>query len=832
MRKPAGASPAGGLPLRGAYANPMTSLVGRERDVAKVTELLERYRLVTLTGPGGAGKTRLAVAVAERVRDRGRPVAFADLADLQDPGLLPSALATVLGLRATAESSPLELVAMRIGRQQHLLVLDNFEQVLAGASAIGELLSWCQELRVLTTSRTPLRLTMEHTYEVQSLPVPAKSHGAGSEADLRTGAVALFLDRAETAVPGFVATSVDLAAIEDLCRRLEGLPLAIELAAARIRHLSPEALLARLDFPMHILTGGPADAPARHRTLADTVAWSYELLDEREATVFARLGVFAGSFTLSAAMDVAGEGLVDSEVKLLDVLGALVDQSLLGSVHDPGSEPRFAMLDTIRAFTAERMDGADGTRHRHALAYLHVAETADAELDGPDQARWKHALADDLDNLRAALCWADERGDSELLLRLVAALGGFWRLHGDLREGSRWLSKALTSELPGLGQVRAIAQRRAARIADLLGDREGAGVLYQDALASAQELDDAAGMAEALAGIGTVRLENGDGEAATAPIEQALEIAHRSGHPSVIAPALHSAAMLSVLSGRTREAKMRYEETAAVARRAGNLRLAGIALANAADLHVALGEEAEAVPLLSEAVLLLGEVADTAYIGSANLSLGLTLRQLGSAEDARPHIDRGAHQARDAGGAEDIIFALEVMAEWLGSVGAIKEALRAWGAAEKSRDDRALPQWPNDQVRLDPARSRDRAAVPRSASRVSWEAGRATGLGPAVDEALIALNAVQLPIARTKSRRGRDRYALTPRELEVLAQLADGKSDPEIGEELFISPKTASVHVANIKGKLGASSRVEIVTTALRLGLTTPEADETPTDRP
>ena len=813
----------------GSYASPTTRLIGREVEIADVTALLREARLVTLLGPGGIGKTRLATELAKLARATGQEAAFVDCAPVTDPGLVPAAIAVALGLRATARRSPTELIVQSVRGRQFLLVLDNLERLTGAGSMLSGLLRACPRLRLLCTSRISLRLSAERTYEVP--PMPIMGTAVHSKESGPTSAEALFVERASRASPSFSPTDQELADISEICRRLDGIPLAIELAAARMRHLTPTAMLARLGDALHLLTGGPVDVPARHRTLRNTIAWSYELLDAETARAFASLSVFVGSFGLHAAAAVVADDGVGDQSEMLEHLSDLVDHNLLRTAPTDGDDPRFSMLDTIREFASERLPGRSDLDRRHARYYLTLAEAADAQADGPDQVAGTRTIVQDIENLRAALEWADRVGESDILLRLGAALGTYWVYHGDLLEGARWLDAALSCQADPRTVSTAKVMRRAARIAALLDDRNSALTWLESSLALCRELGDDDGEAEALCWIGMVKAYMQDLDAAWDAAEGGLAIARRTGSRSRVSQALHYLAIISILSGDESHGRALFEQAIVEARLSGNRRETAIALVNLSDALIAEGNSADAVATLSEAIELIREVDAVGYLGWAYLNQGLAFLQLGELEDARRRILDGARLARSGAAIQDLIAAVEIGASWLGTAGAHREAMFAWAAASRAREVHFALQPPHDHVWIDSGVARDRAALKTSAAERTWSMGRSMSLDDAADEVIRALSDVPMTTRTTAGdtvdgRASDRRWALTPRESEVLALLAQGRSDGEIADELYISPKTASVHVANIKGKLGASSRVETVTRAIRLGLAEPGARE------
>jgi predicted ATPase len=417
-----------------------TPFIGRQREVEEIKALLgrEEVRLLTLTGPGGTGKTRLALQAAERAMGLfSDGVVFVSLASLTDPGLVPFTIAGILKVKERSGQPILETLIEHLRAKRLLLVLDNFEHLLPAAEVVSHLLAVCPELTILVTSRAVLHLAAEHEYPVLPLALPDPRHlpelGALSQYD----AVTLFVQRAQTVTPSFAVANENAPAVAEICQRLDGLPLAIELAATRIKLFPPQALLQRLSSRLKLLTGGATDRPTRQQTLRNTLDWSYSLLSEEEQALFARLAVFAGGCSFEAAEAVCNP---EGELDLLAGMASLVDRSLIRQEGE--EEPRFSMLETIREYAHEKLDerGEGHTiRAAHAGYFLQLAEEAEPELTGPKQGAWLSRLDEELDNLRGALRWFLERGEVEEELRLAAALFCYWRPRGFWSEGGRWL---------------------------------------------------------------------------------------------------------------------------------------------------------------------------------------------------------------------------------------------------------------------------------------------------------------------------------------------------------------------------------------------------------
>jgi predicted ATPase/class 3 adenylate cyclase len=478
----------------------LTSFVGRRREIDEVKEALGRTRLLTLTGPGGAGKTRLSLQVAsELLPEYGDGAFFAALAPITDTSLVMPTVATALGLGESPERSPLEQVSEHLRDKELLLVLDNFEQVIDAASEVGQLLTLTEKVRVLVTSREPLGLHGEGEYPVPPLGLPDTEHLPSLEALSQFESVALFIERAASVKPDFGVTNDNAPAVAEICARLDGLPLAIELAAARVKVLTPQAMLARLEHRLQVLSRGSRDVPTRQQTLRDAIGWSYDLLEEDERALFARLSVFVGGFSLEVAETVCNP---DGELGLdtLDGVASLTNKSLLRQMESEVGESRFFMLETIREYAGERL--AQSADHetvvrRHAAHFLEVAERAAPELTGAAQVEWLDIVATEHDNLRAAIEWGAAR-DLPSALRIGAALWRFWQIRGHLREGRERLERLL--DLPGAREdpaVAAAALEAAGGVAYWMGDFRAARERYQECLEFRRDTGDRRGIAEA-----------------------------------------------------------------------------------------------------------------------------------------------------------------------------------------------------------------------------------------------------------------------------------------------------------------------------------------------
>ena len=597
---------------------PPTSLVGRQHEVATIATLLRRddVRLLTLIGPGGVGKTRLAIEVARRSREAfADGVVFVPLAPLRDPELVPSVLAETLGVKDVADRSLQDALKRHLQGKELLLLVDNMEHLLPAVPVVADLAEGCPRLTVLATSRAPLRLSAEQQFPVSPLPLGEAASPAGSPA------VQLYLERARAVAPAFELTDANAGAVARICQRLDGLPLAIELAAARIRLFTPQALLERLDRRLQLLSGGPRDLPERHQTLRSTVAWSHDLLDEAEQTLFRRLSVFAGSFALEAAEEVC-EPITPADGDVLEDLAALVDNSLLVSVAESSSasdEPRFMMLETIREYAAEhlRSEGEGEEMDRaHALYYLALAEAAQPEASPQMFEEWLAVLEREHDNLRAALRWAIRHREVDIGARLGLMMWRFWSENFHLGEGRRWLEEVLELGEPDDGVAESTPSARrwaflhliAGIMASGQGDYDRAVALCEESLALYERMGHRKGTSGPLRELGVVAYHRGDYDRAVRLSEQALDITREFG--STFGSGLATCSLADALraQGDLEKARILLEESLTFLRRKPYpLRVANAlanTLARLGSIECELGRNARAFELYRESLQL------------------------------------------------------------------------------------------------------------------------------------------------------------------------------------------------------------------------------------
>jgi predicted ATPase/serine/threonine protein kinase len=724
---------------------PRTPLIGREQELAAVKQLLlsGQARLVTLTGAGGSGKTRLALQVAADLADQfPGGVYFVELASITDPETVLFTVAQVLGVRQTG-GKPLaealaEHVRLAVGSPT-LLLLDNFEQVLAAAPLVTKLLDACAALKMLVTSRAVLHVYGEQEYPVLPLAVPDPHHLPPLEELSRNPAVRLFVERAAAANPAFALTADNARAVAEICARLDGLPLAIELAAPRVKMLPPTAMLARLESRLDLLTSRTRDLPARQQALRRTIDWSHGLLSTAEQKLFRRLSVFAGGCTLEGAEAVC-DTRGDLEVDLLDGMASLVDKSLLRQVETRQGEPRFLMLETLREYGLERLaasEEVEATRRAHAAYCLVVAEEGNRQSTAAEVEEWLALCDAEHDNFRAALNWLIESENAEWALRLGIALFGFWAAREHLAEGRERLEAIM--KLGGASaQTKELVKAAvcAGALAKDQGDFDTAITFLQDALETYRELGDKKGMVVTLNLLGMHKRFQGDWAAARSWLEQSLQASREQGVRAEIAAILSNLADVVNAQGEDVLARSFLEEAMSIFREIGD----GIGVAwsfnHLGDVERDRGELAEARRLYQEGANTFQRLGDRQGLARSWVDLGYLACQQDDPAAAHSLLDQALKLSLDLGHKRGIARALEGFAYLAAHQNNAERALTLAGAAAVFRHTMQVPSRPGDQAKLDRVVESARQREDPAAAQAAWVAGWGMRLEQAAQYAL------------------------------------------------------------------------------------------------
>ena len=750
---------------------PLSSFIGRESELRKIVDLLSNSRLVTLTGPGGIGKSRLAWEATERAAGSVSDGTFAvSLAHLQGADQVAPAIMFALGLKESADRSPLQVLASGLYEQRKILLLDNFEHVLDAAPLVVDLLLACPVLRILVTSRTPLHIDGEQLFPVPPLGLPRPGLLISTVDVVKADAIALFVQRARQHTPDFSVTAKDAATIVAICRRVDGLPLAIELAAPQLRLFSPQDLLQRLDRQLPLLIDGPRNLPVRQQTMRSTLDWSHGLLSPVEQRVLHQLSVFAGGWTLEAA------GAVCDRDDVVEQMRSLLDHGLVQQVTQPDGSTRYMLLEIIKEYAFELLEASSGTHEafRRLAQYLvQLFKNATVEWTKPGGTHWLAIGDAEIDNVRAVLGWAT-RHDPELAVTLIESLTMYWHGRGLYREARCWHELALASGQAVSSFTRAVALADMASYATTQGDYAAGRRYLKESLPIFRELNHTRRIAQCLFGLGRIAMWSGDFDQARCYLDACLAV-----------DSTDQEVVLYQLKAR------------------GNL---GAAL-------IRLGEHERAAGVLYDLLARRHHDGDRFSRSALLVQRGYLFLMQNDLPAAREDIVESLTLQREIRDLRFGAMALEVCA-WLAvEEGDPLRAARLLGVVAAMREAIGAPIPPIIQLDYDRYLPLARAQVDLAAWDEAWATGMNTTFEEAVDTLLDTTTNDSADVTTLQA------AGLTGRETEVLCLLAEGRSNQEIADALYISQSTVASHVAHILGKLGVQSRTEAAIHALRAGL-------------
>ena len=789
-------------------------------------------RLLTITGAGGSGKTRLALEVSRDLLEAySDGVWLVELAPLSEEALVPKAVAEAVEVPERPDEPLVDTLTEVLGGREMLLIVDNCEHLLeATARLVDILLDSCPNLRVLATSREGLGVEGEVRWPVPPLNAPDPRYSSTVEELERLESARLFLARAHNRDPSFAFTPGNAQTVAELCSKLEGIPLAIELAAARVGTLSLEQISERLEGSLELLTRGDRTAAARQRTIRQTLDWSYELLSEPERKVLRRLSVFAGGWTLEASeVVVSDESMGQSEV--LELLSGLVEKSLaIAELTAESGGVRYRLLDSIRQYALEKLEQSgelEDVKRAHAGYFLALAEEAEPELIGPRETEWFERLEEEIDNLRAALSWASEHGEAELGLRLAGSLMSFWLTEGHYGEGRGWVEGALTQE----GPTSALARAKALGAASLLATRQGNQARAKEAAEEGLRLSKEAGIEHSRepffpGGIpatffpnlmATVAMNEGDHERARALGEEGLALGRQADAAQGIVWSLLTLAIAATLRADYEQAERIYAEGLSLSRELDSAYWRFLYFENWGWTALLQGDPERATVLIEEAVELARE-RRRGFMGLLSRpldNLGWAALLGGELGRAKAQFGENLMLSRTLGDKETLLMSLEGLACVAGAeVGAL-QAARLFGAAEALMEAIGYRLVPQERVVLEPYRVSVRSRL----GEATWEEALAQGQAMELEKAIEYALSEGKPSTTTPSSTPEHPGGLTSREVEVLGLVAEGLTNAQVAQRLFLSPRTVDTHLSSIYLKLGVSSRAAAMRFALEHGL-------------
>ncbi len=837
----------------------LTALLGREQEEAAVCHLLrhQEVRLLTLTGAGGIGKTRLALQVAaDLLDDFADGVCFVSLAPISDPELVLPTLAQALDLKEVGEKSLLDLLQAFLRDKHLLLLLDNFEQVITASPLLTNLLTSCPQLKLLITSRAVLHLQGEQEFLVSPLAVPDLKRLPHLEAVAQYAAVALFLQRTQAVRPLFQLTKDNVRAVAEICVRLDGLPLALELAAARNKLFPPQALLKRLEQRLSVLTDGARNLPTRQQTLRNTIQWSYLLLDASEQQLFRWLSVFVGGCSLEAVEKIwAALETSPPPMSVWDGVASLLDKSLLQQGKQEGDEPRFVMLETIREYGLEALTASgenEAVMQAHAAYFLNLVETAEPELEGPHPALWWERLEREHNNIRAVMQWFLESEEEGMALRLGCALWWFWNSRGPASEGRSFLERALMRSEGVAGALRAkalyVVGNFAARMGDFdqakaccmesmalyqqSGDRKKVGHVYghlgfiaclnselgaardyfEESVAIAREVDDTMGIGWQLWWLAYVSFYQGQYLKGLTLAEESLVSFQKAENAGAIAQTLWLLALMHFyFQGNVVKAQTMAEECLALAREMNDSGYVIDALDLLGQIALHQGKIALAYSLCGEIQALWNEAEGTTRMNNVAAYMAQVEACEGDYPAARAHFEESLACLKNGYGKWDIAFSLEGLARVVAAQGELVWSVRLWGAAETIRDELGTPIFPIHRPEYEQTVTAVRSALGTRIFTAAWAEGRQMTLEQALSAQGQATLSAPMLTKRSRTTPAKppltDHAGLTARELEVLRKVAQGLTNKQVAQQLVISPRTVNTHLTSIYDKIGVTSR-------------------------